>query len=200
MKRIRLSCFTSCFTMMLLMITSLQSQVVAAEPDKAPTQENTSADNTSADNASSDSTSSDSTSSDSTSSDSTSLPIDLTADKGSYDQLAGVAIYEGNVKVTQGVSTIWADKLTIYLTNNAVERMVATGQPAKFEYLGQQQPILGQGNTVEYTILDKIVTLTDNAQVEQGSDVIRGATLTYDLSQEIIGGSRVEMTFQPRTQ
>lgn len=133
--------------------------------------------------------------------DSSTLPIDLEADEGTYDQLAGLAIYSGNVKVKQGVSTIWADKLTIVLKNNAAERLEAEGsakKPVRFEYLGNEQPVNGQGQKVVYFVPKKTVTLSGNAVVKQGKDVIKGNKLTYNLAKETIGGSRVKMTFLPK--
>lgn len=132
--------------------------------------------------------------------DSSGMPIDLEADSGYFNQLAGRAVYEGNVKVTQGVATIWAHKITITMKNNTAERLEAVGngkKPVRFKYTGNKQPINGQGNKVVYQVPNKIVTMTGNAKVEQGKDVIKGKTLTYDLSKEIIKGSRVRMTFQP---
>lgn len=125
------------------------------------------------------------------------MPIDLVADKGSYDQVAGVAVYEGNVKITQGIATIWADKVTIILKNNAAERIEADGKPAKFEYIGDQQPIRGKAKHTVYEVADKTVTLTGDAEITQGKDVIKGKQLSYQLDKEIIKGSRVKMSFQP---
>lgn len=123
--------------------------------------------------------------------------IDLTADKGSYDQQKGIAVYEGNVKVTQGVATFWADKLTIYLKNNTAERIEAKGEPVKFHYQGEKQPIDGEGQLVTYDILPQVVTLSGQAIVKQGQDTIQGKVLTYDLTKETIGGTQVRMTFLP---
>lgn len=130
-----------------------------------------------------------------------SLPIDVEADGGTYDQLAGLAVYSGNVKVTQGVSTIWAHKLTIVLKNNTAERLEAEGNSKKtvrFEYKGKKQPIVGTGQKVVYHVPKKTVTLSGNAQVLQGKDVIKGNQLTYNLDKELIEGSRVKMTFLPK--
>lgn len=123
--------------------------------------------------------------------------IDLIADKGSYDQQAGVAVYEGNVKVVQGIATIWADKLTIYLKNNTAERIEAIGNPVEFEYKGEKQPVYGEGKKVIYDVLPKVVSLSGNALVKQGKDTIKGTKLTYDLVKENIAGSRVQMSFLP---
>ncbi len=130
--------------------------------------------------------------------DSTDMPIDLEADSGTYDQIAGLATYEGNVKVTQGVSTIWADKLTIVLKDNVAQRIEATGNPVKFKYKGDKQPIDGQGKQALYEVASKTITLTGDAIVKQGIDVVKGTKLTYHLDQEIIQGRRVKMTFQPK--
>ncbi len=129
---------------------------------------------------------------------STDMPIDLEADSGTYDQIAGLATYKGNVKVTQGASTIWADKLTIVLKDNVAERIEATGNPVKFKYAGDKQPIDGQGKQALYEVTSKTITLTGDAIVKQGIDVVKGTKLTYRLDQEIIQGQRVKMTFQPK--
>ncbi|PIE45319.1 MAG: lipopolysaccharide transport periplasmic protein LptA [Gammaproteobacteria bacterium] len=126
------------------------------------------------------------------------MPIDLVADSGSYDQLAGIAIYQGNVVLTQGVSTIWADKLSVFVKDNAAERVEATGYPVKFEYKGKEQPITGSGNRIVYHVKTEVITLSGNAVVRQGKDTVRGNQLTYNLRKEIVGGQRIKMTFLPK--
>ncbi len=132
---------------------------------------------------------------------STDMPIDLTADKGTFDQKKGIAIYNGNVKVTQGFSTIWADRMVITLKNNVAYLIEATGKkdvPVKFHYKGDKQPINGQGHKMVYKVPQKTVILTGNAVVEQGEDVVKGEVINYDLDKEVIGGKRVQMTFLPK--
>lgn len=124
-------------------------------------------------------------------------PIGLVADKGYYDQQTGLAVYEGNVVVTQKDIVIWSDKLTILLTNGAAQHIEAEGNPVKFEYKGQKKLIKGHAKRVDYEVSNKQVTLTGNAMVMQGSDKILGDKLTYNLENERIGGSRIKMTFSP---
>lgn len=131
---------------------------------------------------------------------SSSIPIDLEADSGYFDQLAGRAVYEGNVKVTQGVATIWAHKITIILKNGAAEQIEADGNSktlVKFIYKGEKQPITGHGARAVYRVEEKTVTLSGDAEVKQGKDVINGKKLTYNLDKEVINGIRVRMTLQP---
>ncbi len=126
-----------------------------------------------------------------------SLPIDIVADSGSYDQQAGVAIYEGNVTISQGIATIKSDRLEIILINNQVAKMIATGKPATIDYKGEKQPIYGEGNTLTYLVSEKKLELTDNALVRQGEDEIIGSKLAYELDKEKITGERVKLTLQP---
>ncbi|MBS9777470.1 MAG: lipopolysaccharide transport periplasmic protein LptA [Gammaproteobacteria bacterium] len=128
---------------------------------------------------------------------STTLPIDLIADKASYNQDTGIATYAGNIKVTQGSSTIWADKLTVTIKNNSAEILEASGNPVKFEYQGKRQPVRGKALKVTYKIADKTITLSGSAEITQGKDKVRGALLAYNLDKETIRGSRVKMTFLP---
>ncbi len=124
------------------------------------------------------------------------LPIDLEADSGYFDQVSGRAVYEGNVKVTQGVATLWAHKIVITMKAGAAEKLEATGsaqKPVKFEYKGEKQPIKGQGSSVVYRVKEKVVRLSGNAKIEQGKDTIKGKQLTYHLDKEVIKGSKVRI-------
>lgn len=125
------------------------------------------------------------------------MPIDLVADKGFYDQQTGIAVYEGNVVVTQADMTIWSDKLTILLKEGAAEHIEAEGAPVRFEYTGQEELIKGHSKRADYEVATTLVTLTGDAVVIQGEDEVIGDKLTYNLNKETIGGSRIKMTFLP---
>ncbi len=64
--------------------------------------------------------------------------------------------------------------------------------------VNRKQPIKGSAAHVVYEVLSKTVELTGNAVITQGKDSIKGNRLSYNLDKEIIEGSRVKMTFQPR--
>lgn len=125
-------------------------------------------------------------------------PIDLVADKGYYDQQSGIAVYEGNVVVKQAEMTIWSDKLTILVKDGVAEHIEAEGNPVKFEYTGQGEMIKGRSKRADYEVASTLVTLTTDAVVIQGKDEVIGDKLTYNLSKETIGGSRIKMTFLPK--
>lgn len=116
-------------------------------------------------------------------------PISIIADTAIKDDKLGLTIYEGNVSITQGSLNILADKVTIFIVKQQVTKMVAIGTPASFK----QQPNLGEkdviakADTIDYFIIDKKITLTENASLDQDGSILTGKIINYD-----IGGARAK--------
>lgn len=128
------------------------------------------------------------------------LPIELNADHGEYDVQKGIATYTGNVKISQGAMTLQGDKITIRLNNNQVEHIEAWGNLATFHYQPKQDPAIdGEGQHLIYDLESATITIDKQAHVRQGEHHTQGERLTYHLKKEIVQGSRVHMTFQPKT-
>lgn len=108
------------------------------------------------------------------------------------DNKTGVATYSGNVNVQQGSLNIVAESLMVHRNAQGdVEKMVATGSPARF----QQQPeedkgvITASAKSITYIPAKQYLRLVDNASVEQDGSVMSGATIDYDLVKEILKAS-----------
>ncbi|MFT4844836.1 MAG: lipopolysaccharide export system protein LptA [Marinobacter psychrophilus] len=110
-------------------------------------------------------------------------PISIVADSAIKDDKLGLTIYEGNVSITQGSLNILADKVTVFIVAEQVSKMVAIGKPASFK----QQPnvdakdVIAKADTIDYFILDKKITLTENALLNQGGSTLTGKVINYDL-------------------
>src|SRR5690554_3283058 len=66
-----------------------------------------------------------------------SQPINVQADSAEMDDKRGVAIYRGDVVITQGTLKITGDTVTITLTKNGdIDVFTSVGEPAYYE---QQQ-------------------------------------------------------------
>jgi len=110
-------------------------------------------------------------------------PISIVADSAIKDDKLGLTIYEGNVSITQGSLNILADKVTVFIVAEQVSKMVAIGKPASFK----QQPnvdakdVIAKADTIDYFILDKKITLTENALLNQGGSTLTGKIINYDL-------------------
>lgn len=126
------------------------------------------------------------------------------ADKLTVDQKNGVATYTGSVIIQQGTLVISADSIVIHTNpNNDVEKMVAQGNPARF----QQQPEKDQGlvtaaaKEITYTPNNQRLLLVENASVEQNGAVMSGPRIDYDLVKEVMkaaGESSVDGNRQQR--
>lgn len=110
-------------------------------------------------------------------------PISIIADSAIKDDKLGLTIYEGNVSITQGSLNILADKVTIFIVEQQVTKMVAIGKPASF----RQQPkldekeVVAKADTIDYFIIDKKITLTENASLDQDGSTLTGKVINYDI-------------------
>lgn len=124
------------------------------------------------------------------------------------DNKTGVATYSGNVNIQQGSLNIVADNLMVHRNAQGdVEKMVATGSPARF----QQQPepdkgiITASAKSITYTPAKEHLLLVENASLEQDGSVMSGSTIDYDLIKELLrasgntqqGSSGVEIVIPP---
>lgn len=132
------------------------------------------------------------------------------ADNLTVDQKNGVATYTGSVEIRQGSLIINADSIIIHTNNDGgVEKMIATGSPAKF----QQQPEVDQGTVtaaakqITYTPNNEHLLLIENASVEQNGAVMSGPHIDYDLVKEVMKaesgskgeGQRIEIVIPPKS-
>ncbi|CAG8998954.1 MAG: Lipopolysaccharide export system protein LptA [Candidatus Celerinatantimonas neptuna] len=110
-----------------------------------------------------------------------------------------------HVKVTQGSIKLEADRVTVYGTGKkGSEVMVAVGKPARFQQRMDDGKLLkGHANKVRYELKSRIVTLTDNAQLQQQESLVRGNSIRYNIqTQEMVadGGKKGHVTtiFEPQ--
>jgi len=140
-------------------------------------------------------------------------PIHIQADRAELDDLKGVALYTGNVIITQGSMEITGDRATITrAADGGVDVFTATGKPATF----RQQPALDKevvdayGLTIEYFAAKDRVLLIDQAKVVQGSSTFEGEKIVYDTAKQIVNAGRangqnitvprprIDMVIQPK--
>jgi len=114
------------------------------------------------------------------------------AAKLTIDNKTGIATYTGNVNIQQGSLNIVAESLMVHRNAKGdVEKMVATGSPARF----QQQPEVDKGiitasaKSITYIPAKEYLLLVEDASVEQDGSVMSGANIDYDLVKELLKAS-----------
>jgi len=133
-------------------------------------------------------------------------PIEITSNTGSFDNKKGVALYTGNVKVTQGSRLLTSDNLE--LQRNAAgdaSKFIAKGKPARYQSkTSPDKPLLyAQADTIEYDVQKQVLYLIGNARVEQGGDVYSAPRIEYNQKDDIVNSPRNEqgrttIIIQPR--
>jgi len=110
-------------------------------------------------------------------------PIEITSDTGSFDNIKGIAVYEGRVKVTQGSRLLTADRLELHrdAAGNA-HKFIATGSPARYQSkTSPDKPLLhAKANTIEYDVQQQLLSLIGDARVEQDHDLYSAPRIEYD--------------------
>ncbi|EIJ43669.1 lipopolysaccharide transport periplasmic protein LptA [Beggiatoa alba B18LD] len=131
-------------------------------------------------------------------------PINITAEQATIDDIKGIAIYEGNVVVTQGTIRIEADKVTLtYTKKQTLDKVILDGNPARFKQRpdNSTEDLNAKAEKMEYFATENRLQLTQNAEVWQGKDTFTGQRITYDTERGIIkANQKVQVTIQPRQQ
>jgi lipopolysaccharide export system protein LptA len=123
-------------------------------------------------------------------------PIQLFADKVTYNEKTGLSTYSGNVIIEQGTMRLQANSIVAISSKDkkGIETITADGSPAKFQQQVDANKGLakGQAQKIVYNAQTGIITLTGNAQLEQDGSSIKGAVLRYSMNKgdvEALGSS-----------
>lgn len=144
-------------------------------------------------------------------------PVNIEADRMSYDDLRQVNVFEGSVTLTQGTLLIRADRLTVRQDAEGFQRGIAEKGPGGFAYFRQKRDGLdeyveGWGERIEYDARSEKAELSTRARIVRGGDEVRGGVIVYDGRSEFYsvtgarpGGAperdsdgRVRAVIQPR--
>lgn len=115
-------------------------------------------------------------------------PITVDSDSAESNEDKGVTTYSGNVVMQQGSMRIDAEKLIIHNDKSKVTRIIALGQPAKY----QQKPnvdqglVIAQANRLEYNIVQGTLHLINNASLSQEGTSLTGNRIDYDVKKSVV--------------
>lgn len=119
-------------------------------------------------------------------------PIEIQADSAERDAKTGVTTYTGNVDIKQGSIHIAASTVTLKTDkNDELSTVIATGGPARYEQQisGPDDKVEALGSTIHYQIQQDLITLQQNASLEQKGTTIKGERIEYDVKAEKVKAS-----------
>lgn len=115
-------------------------------------------------------------------------PMDITADRGTYQGGSGKMHFEGNVYLEQGTLKLWADTLDVIRNpeTNEVEFLEAHGQPARYQELPEEggDLIRVKGLRIEYRPEQDVIITEGEGELEQSGNVINAHFIEYNLIDE----------------
>lgn len=137
------------------------------------------------------------------------LPIEIKADSLLAQDNIGESTYKGNVIITQGMTEIMGETVTILHPERQVNKAIIIGAPATFKKFNEddQTWVNGQANQITYFTTDKIVILEGEAHINQADkNSISGPKITYNLTDKTLSAKgtetdkkRITVTFQPES-
>ncbi len=130
-------------------------------------------------------------------------PINVKADSSVYNERSGTQTLSGNVEITQGSMSIFADNIVIEIRNGALFRITGNGSPIRFEQLTPNNELIkGECNEIVYNTATTEITFRGNASFERPGQRLSGDTIEYNLNEltfKAAGNNqgRVNITLQP---
>ena len=111
-------------------------------------------------------------------------PAVIDAESVDIDFGTGKRTYEGNVRLVQGTLRLTADILEVHFKDDKLEKAIAKGKRAEFRQRpdGKDHDVIGKANFILLDEINNIITLTKSAEIAQGPDVIRAATIEYNMA------------------
>ena len=136
-------------------------------------------------------------------------PIYIQSDRAERDERKGTTVYTGDVEIDQGSLHISADRVTIAMDGNQVNRIDASGKPAKLHQKPavDREPVYARALTLQYDVQREVLTLIEQASVTQEGSTVKGERIDYFMREQRVkasagsassGSSRVQMVIQPR--
>jgi len=142
-------------------------------------------------------------------------PIQIDADRIVVDQRERVHRFSGNVRLQQGTIEIRADEVTVVQDDQGFRTGTAVGKGRLATFRQQKEGsnewITGEAERLDYNARAEVLTLTGRARVTSGADLVEGAIIRYEVSNETYHvthtgatssapGGRVRAIIQPKTQ
>jgi len=135
-----------------------------------------------------------------------SQPINIEADRATLNEKTGNSVYEGNVYVQQGTLVLQGSKMTVQLSDNSIDILVLTGNPATYRQRpdGKESDQRAEAGRIEFHAKEDRIILLENARVWQSGDKeLRSERIVFDLKSNTVNagsnkpGDRVHIILPP---
>jgi len=142
-------------------------------------------------------------------------PTQIEANRMSADDTRRMNIFEGNVVLTRGTTSIRADRLVVRQDAEGFQFATATGNPVRFRQRQDPKPpetdgqwMEGEAKRVEIDDRNGRIEMFEEARVKRGGDEVAGNYILVDQRSDFFsvssgktaGDGRVRAILQPKPQ
>ena len=115
-------------------------------------------------------------------------PITIDSNTATYDDTTATSTYTGNVISVQGSIRVNSDKLVVYFVNGDAEKLVFTGNKAKFKQTPSEgaEDITGEALTGEYFPKQNLLVLINEATVWHGNGTYSSDRIEYNSKTSVV--------------
>lgn len=138
--------------------------------------------------------------------DDASKPINIKADSAEINDITGVSVYRGNVKITQGSMQLTGEKVVLETANKKVKKIIAEGDLSTFRQTTDDGKLINaEAKKMVYKISANEVVLTNNAKLTESGNTFASDRIVFYTDKEIVsagsssGNDRVNITVFPET-
>jgi len=134
-------------------------------------------------------------------------PMQIEADKVILKEKQGISRYLGHVTISQGSRKIIGDSITIFASNEKVDKVIIEGKPASFSQLNDDQEIIeASSHKMTFHAQTEIMVLEINAILQQKDNIFRSEKIIYNTAKDIMTAGdkdstdpeRVKITILPQ--
>ena len=115
-------------------------------------------------------------------------PMIIDSNTATYDDATATSTYTGNVISVQGSIRVNSDKLVVYFVNGDAEKLVFTGNKAKFKQTPSvgAKDITGEALIGHFFPKKNLLVLIDDATVWQGDAIYSSDLIEYDTKTSLV--------------
>ena len=129
--------------------------------------------------------------------------LELEADSANYNNQTGIAIYHGNVKISQGNIVLEGDVVEVHTVDNEVTKLIATADPSRLVRRDEQHMIEAEAQRIEYKMTQGIVDFLGRVKIKEAGKLLTGDHAIYDIEKKTVNmekkNNRVKLIIQPET-
>ena len=130
-------------------------------------------------------------------------PIHITADSAELNEKTGLSIYRGDVKMIQGTTILTGDVITVYSSNDELDKMISVGDLATYQETTDEGDIVyAESEEMIHNGSEKKIELFRRGKITQVGNIIRSDYILYLTEEGLIDTGtkkdRIEIIIQPK--